>query len=100
MNIKLLPKDFDWNNYLLLNTDLTFTKEEDCKNHYFNHGINEDRIYILGKAEDLKVRLSTYDKSCDHIVEYYKECYDEFDMKVIEEMGILKLNKYREVSKP
>ena len=57
MNIKLLPKDFDWNNYLLLNTDLTFTKEEDCKNHYFNHGINEDRKYILDIPDDFDWKI-------------------------------------------
>ena len=29
-------------------------------------------IYIIGKATDLKVRLSTYNKTCVHEVVYYK----------------------------
>ena len=54
----------------------------------------KNRIYIIGKAKDLKDRLSTYDKSCDHKVIYYKECKSEDDMKIIEEMVLQKLDKY------
>ena len=55
-------------------------------------------IYIIGKATDLKVRLSTYNKTCVHEVVYYKECKSKDNMKVIEEMVLKKLNKYREVA--
>ena len=55
-------------------------------------------IYIIGKATDLKVRLSTYNKTCVHEVVYYKECKSKNDMKIIEEMVLNKLNKYREVA--
>jgi hypothetical protein len=56
----------------------------------------KNRIFIIGKAKDLKDRLSTYDKTCDHEVVYYKECKSEDDMKIIEEMVLQKLDKYRE----
>ena len=61
----------------------------------------------------MKVRLSTYNKTCVHEVVYYKECKSKDDtkynfknyigapsgdMKVIEEMVLKKLNKYREVA--
>ena len=42
-----LPDNFDWKNYLILNTDLNFTTEEETKMHYLTHGINENRKYIL-----------------------------------------------------
>jgi hypothetical protein len=58
----------------------------------------KNNTYIIGKAKDLKDRLSTYDKSCDHKVIYYKECKSEDDMKIIEEMVLQKLDKYREIA--
>jgi hypothetical protein len=32
------------------------------------------RIYIIGKATSLKDRLSSYNKSSEHTVVYYKHC--------------------------
>jgi hypothetical protein len=55
-------------------------------------------IYIIGKAINLKARLTPYNKTCTHEVVYYKECKNKDDMKVIEEMVLKKLNKYREVA--
>lgn len=52
-----LPDNFNWNNYLLLNTDLTFTTEEQCNNHYLRYGINEDRIYILDIPDDFDWKI-------------------------------------------
>ena len=46
----------------------------------------------------MKDRLGTYNKTCDHEVVYYKECKSEEDMKVIEEIVLLKLDKYKEVA--
>jgi hypothetical protein len=61
---------------------------------------NEDnknkRIYIIGKATDLKERLSNYNKSSEHEVVYYKSCIKKHYMKMIEDMILLKLEKYRE----
>ena len=41
------------------------------------------RIYIIGKAIKLKNRLSTYNKTSEHEVVYYKSCKSEEDMNVI-----------------
>jgi hypothetical protein len=53
-------------------------------------------IYIVGKAKELKTRLSTYNKTSEHEVVYYKSCKSEEDMNVIELMVINKLKEYRE----
>ena len=42
------------------------------------------RTYIIGKAKNLKNRLSTYNKTCDHSVVYFKECKNEENMDTTE----------------
>jgi hypothetical protein len=37
----------------------------------------KNRIYIIGKAKNLKDRLSSYNKTCEHEVVYYKGCKSE-----------------------
>ena len=54
------------------------------------------RIYIIGKAKELKNRLSTYNKTSEHEVIYYKECNSEEEMKAVEIMVLTKLENYRE----
>ncbi len=54
------------------------------------------RIYIVGKAKNLKKRLSGYNKTCDHEVIYYKSCGNEENMNTVEHMVLTKLNQYRE----
>jgi len=54
------------------------------------------RIYIIGKAKELKNRLSTYNKTAEHEVIYYKECNSEEEMKAVEIMVLTKLENYRE----
>jgi len=54
------------------------------------------RIYIIGKATNLKNRLSTYNKTAEHEVVYYKECKQEEYMNKVENMVLIKLDKYRE----
>ena len=54
------------------------------------------RIYIVGKAIKLKNRLSTYNKTSEHQVVYYKSCKSEEDMNIIELMVINKLKEYKE----
>ncbi len=54
--------------------------------------------YIIGKATNLTDRLSTYNKTCDHEVVYYKECESEENMDLSEKLILNKLDKYREVS--
>ncbi len=54
------------------------------------------RIYIIGKAKELKNRLSTYNKTAEHEVVYYKECKSEENMNIIEMMILSKLEIYKE----
>ena len=54
------------------------------------------RIYIVGKAKNLTSRLGTYNKTCDHSVIYYRECKNEEDMNVAENLVLSKLRDYRE----
>ena len=54
------------------------------------------RLYIIGKAKDLKNRLSGYNKTAEHEVVYYKECKSEEDMNIIEGMVLNKLKEYKE----
>ena len=54
------------------------------------------RIYIVGKAKKLKIRLSSYNKTAEHKVVYYKECKNEEQMNIIENMVLNKLEEYRE----
>jgi hypothetical protein len=56
----------------------------------------QKRNYIIGKAKNLKNRLSTYNKTSEHEVVYYKECKNEEDMNMIELMVINKLQEYKE----
>ena len=58
----------------------------------------KENIYIIGRATNLTTRLGTYDKTCDHYVVYYKECKNEEEMDLIEDMVIKKLDKYKEVA--
>ena len=54
------------------------------------------RIYIVGKANILKNRLSTYNKTAEHEVVFYKACKNEENMKLVELMVLAKMEKYRE----
>ena len=54
------------------------------------------RMYIVGKAKELKMRLSSYNKTAEHEVVYYKECSDEEHMKMVEAIVLFKLKEYKE----
>jgi hypothetical protein len=43
----LLPEDFNWKSYILINSDIRNYNEKEAINHYLKHGINENREYIL-----------------------------------------------------
>ena len=58
--------------------------------------IEKDRIYIVGKAVDLKLRLTTYNKSLEHKVVYYKGFKNMYHMKTAELMLLYKLNQYKD----
>jgi precorrin-2 methylase len=54
------------------------------------------RIYIVGKSKKLETRLSTYNKTAEHEVVYYKSCRNEEQMDFIETLVIKKLESYKE----
>lgn len=54
------------------------------------------RTYIIGKSINLKNRLSSYNKTAEHEVVYYRECKDEETMSLSENMILKKLRMYRE----
>jgi KilA-N domain/T5orf172 domain len=56
----------------------------------------KNRIYIIGKAKKLKDRLSSYNKTAEHEVVYYKTCYNKANMDLAELMVLNKLQKYKE----
>ena len=58
--------------------------------------MKKERRYILGKANDLTSRLSTYNKSDEHEVIYYQGCGDEETMSMVENMVFHQLREYRE----
>ncbi len=55
------------------------------------------RTYIIGKAQNIKSRLSTYNKSMEHEVVYYVECHTGKIAQLVESMVLTRLHKYREV---
>jgi excinuclease UvrABC nuclease subunit len=56
----------------------------------------KNRCYIIGKARVLKNRLSTYNKSAEHDVVYYKSCLTKENMDIVEKIVLDKLDKYKE----
>ena len=54
------------------------------------------RIYIIGKSKSLKKRLSTYNKTSEHEVIYYRGCKTENDMNIAEQMVLTKLQEHKE----
>jgi hypothetical protein len=58
----------------------------------------KNRNYIIGKAIDLTNRLTSYNKTMDHEVIYYKSCKDEATMSIVENMVLNKLKDYKEIA--
>ena len=58
--------------------------------------MKKERRYILGKANNLTHRLSTYNKSDEHEVIYYQECGDEETMALVETAVFHQLKEYQE----
>jgi len=57
--------------------------------------LQTQRRYIFGKATKLTDRLSTYNKTDEHKIIYYRSCLSKEIMKSAEEIIFLKLSKYR-----
>ena len=58
----------------------------------------KNRNYVVGKAVDLTNRLTSYNKSTEHEVVYYKSCKDEEIMNIVEIMVLTKLKDYKELA--
>lgn len=58
----------------------------------------KERIYIIGKAIDLNDRLSSYNKTHDTEIIYYRSCNSAKQMNHIEKCILTKLDKYKEVA--
>jgi len=61
-----------------------------------NEELKKERVFLLGKAVDLKIRLTTYNKSSEHEVIYYKNFKNMYQMNTAEMMVLYKLDKYRD----
>jgi hypothetical protein len=61
--------------------------------------LEKDRIYIFGKAVDLKSRLTGYNKSLEHKVIYYKGFKNMYQMRTAELMLLYKLDQYKNTNK-
>lgn len=88
----------------LENKFIRFQKREKCEDNNViylisNEDIKKERVYIFGKAIDIKIRLTTYNKSLEHEIVYYKSFKNMYQMKVAEMMVLYKLNKYIDKSK-
>ena len=86
---------------LLENLHIKKQKREEYPDKYVIYILTTEEnkkngIYIIGKAKDLKTRLSTYNKTTEHEVVYYKGCKNEENMNVIENMVLTKLKDFRE----
>jgi hypothetical protein len=55
------------------------------------------RTYIIGKAQNMKARLSNYNKSMEHEIVYYVSCHTSKIAQLVESMVLTRLHKYREV---
>ncbi len=53
--------------------------------------MERERQYVFGKTKNLTNRLSTYNKTCEHTVVYFKECKTEEDMDLAEKMVFRRL---------
>lgn len=61
--------------------------------------LEKDRIYIFGKAVDLKQRLTGYNKSLEHKVIYHKGFKNMYQMRTAELMLLYKLDQYKNTNK-
>jgi hypothetical protein len=61
-----------------------------------NKLIKKERKYVIGQTVDLTDRLSTYNKSEEHEVIYYKSFGNEEQMDLAEKMVLKKLDEYRD----
>jgi len=81
-----------------------YLKKQKSKNYKKNvvyllttKSLEKDRRYIIGKAENLKARLSVYNKTDEHTVIHHVSCSTSTIMGALETMILTKLNNYKEL---
>ena len=81
-----------------------YLKKQKSKNYNKNavyllttKSLEKDRRYIIGKAENLKARLSVYNKTDEHTVIHHVSCSTSTIMGALETMILTKLNNYKEL---
>ena len=57
--------------------------------------LKQSNTYIIGKAKNLTTRLSTYNKSDEHEVVYYRQCKDQHLLVATETVILIRLNEYK-----
>lgn len=89
--MQVIPPDFDWNTYLLLNKDILPYNKKKAIEHYIKHGIHENRKY---KFENIPVDFDwqnyiKYNEDVSQLDEIQcKEHYDKY--------GFYENRKYKE----
>ena len=73
-------------------------KDRNCVYLVQDEHHKKERIYIIGKAIDLDDRLSSYNKTHDTEIIYYRSCNSAKQMNHIEKCVLTKLDRYREVA--
>ncbi len=58
----------------------------------------QSKTYIIGKATNLTTRLSTYNKTAEHEVVYYRKCNNPDVLEIAEKIILMKLGEFREQS--
>jgi len=102
--IKINKLDNNLKDYKIQLLEDSYIKKQKRKNYPDKNVIyiittennKKNRNYIIGKAFDLKNRLSTYNKTTEHEVIYYRSCNNESTMNIVENIILNKLNLYRE----
>jgi len=106
MNINLLKNNIKVKDQKIKLLEATYLKKHNRLKYIERNVIymitnefnKKNRNYIIGKAVDLTNRLSTYNKTMDHEVIYYKSCKDEATMSIVENMVLNKLKDYKEIA--
>lgn len=73
-------------------------KDRNCVYLVQDEHHKKERIYIIGKAIDLDDRLSSYNKTHDTEIIYYRSCNSAKQMNHIEKCVLTKLDRYRQVA--
>ena len=91
----LLPKDFDWKMYLILNKDLTgVSSENDAIGHYLQYGKLENRLYHNNIPKDFDWRLYIKLNTDLNYINNETEAVSHYLLYGIEEKRLYKIINY------